>query len=95
MTRLLQCNSCARHVDVDEATCPFCAAALDFSGAPTPVAVEGRFSRAGILALAATLSGPFFMQCGHTSQTSDYGAPSPPVDAADSDASDGGSDGSD
>ena len=53
MSELRPCTSCDRHVAIDEATCPFCAAALA-PAAPRP-RPRGRLSRAALFA-SATLA---------------------------------------
>ena len=56
---LRACPACARHVRVTELACPFCGVALEaaFRGAPAPVPLSVRLSRAALVALGSgTLS---------------------------------------
>ena len=50
------CPSCARHVRVSEAACPFCGASLDRSlqTTPAPLPPAARLSRAALFALGAS-----------------------------------------
>ncbi|MCX5746288.1 MAG: carboxypeptidase-like regulatory domain-containing protein [Proteobacteria bacterium] len=50
------CATCRRHVNVDEATCPFCGAHVA-SVTPRPALLAGRLSRAAIFAGATLASG--------------------------------------
>jgi hypothetical protein len=52
---LRPCPSCARHVRVSEADCPFCGAALsdEFRAAPRPRGPAARLSRAALFAFGS------------------------------------------
>lgn len=85
--KLLSCSSCARHVRVDAASCPFCGAAV--VAPPEAAPTRKRVSRAAMVAGAAVVA----VACSSTSTVALYGAPAgdagPPGDAATSDAGDG------
>lgn len=98
MTPLAACPSCSRHVRIDEARCPFCAAELEgaFADRPAPRAIVGRLSRAAIFAIGTSAAATgTIIGCSDDSDTGGsvmalYGAPS--IDAAaDADAADTGS----
>ena len=56
---LVPCASCARHVRVTENACPFCGASLssELRATPAPVPPRTRLSRAGLVALGASVAG--------------------------------------
>jgi hypothetical protein len=93
--RLLACPSCARHIRVNEARCPFCLAALadEFGAAPVPVSPPpglGRYEqvRSGRMAAAVSVSvlAAALTACeignttGPGAPIPAYGAPGGPVD---------------
>ncbi|MGO8996953.1 MAG: hypothetical protein ACLQVI_26865 [Polyangiaceae bacterium] len=51
-SHLRACTSCARHVRVSEAACPFCGVTLgpSFGAAPAPLPPSARLSRAALVA---------------------------------------------
>jgi hypothetical protein len=80
---LAGCPACARHVRVDEASCPFCGTSLPeaFHVRPVPRAPPGRLSRAALYALGAAGTVSASIACGSTPTPSPpYGAP-PPFDS--------------
>ena len=81
---LVPCPSCARHVRVSEAACPFCRGALDESlrAQPAPQAAPARLSRAALYALGAAGTVTLAAACSQ----SVYGAPVTPDDAGPRDA---------
>jgi hypothetical protein len=82
---LAACTSCARHVRVDEAACPFCGAPLDdaFRALPAPRAFAARLGRAALYALGAAGTVSVTMACGGGSPQPPYGAPPPICDGGD------------
>jgi len=96
-SHLFACPSCARHVRVSEAACPFCGATLDasFRQRPAPRAPAARLGRAALFALGTTTVG-LAAACSSSSQGGGsekgvdsgtmmgepaYGAPARPLDA--------------
>lgn len=68
MKRLIACASCQRYVRVDEASCPFCSAALPAAvAAPVAAANPRGRSRAAVFAVRAALAAgaaPGLLGCG-------------------------------
>lgn len=68
MKRLIACSSCQRHIRVDEASCPFCGAAMPVAVAvSTPVTHPRGRSRAAVFAVRAALAAgaaPALIGCG-------------------------------
>jgi hypothetical protein len=83
MTRphLRPCPSCARHIRVNEAGCPFCKGGLteSFHAGPKPEPPAGRLTRAALFALG-TSAMSLAPGCSSSSQPA-YGAPSVNDDA--------------
>ena len=80
MTRLRSCEGCARHVRLDEQTCPFCQRSLSAAPAPAPLKLPTGLSRAQRLAIAAAIAGG--AACADTTEGGGtpvpiYGAPLP------------------
>lgn len=76
---LVPCPTCARHVRVSEATCPFCAASLPDTKTPMP-GTSQRLSRAAAYAFTATVAaatGGALVACSSSSAQTQalYGAP--------------------
>jgi hypothetical protein len=63
MTQLVPCSACRRHVDVQETSCPFCSASLDFSAVAPPRLPTKRLGRAASFAFGATLVGALNNAC--------------------------------
>jgi hypothetical protein len=64
---LSPCPACARHVRIDEPTCPFCRAALPAAfAAPAAVRAAGRLNRAALAALRMGAIGVTAAACGGT-----------------------------
>jgi hypothetical protein len=72
---LAACPSCARHVRVSEASCPFCRTSLPaaFGARPAPRPPPGRLTRAALYALGAAGTMSASIACGSASSL--YGAP--------------------
>jgi hypothetical protein len=73
---LRPCPTCARHVRVTEAGCPFCGATLadSFRASPRPQAPAARLTRAALFALGTgTLA--LAPACSSSSSTPAYGVP--------------------
>jgi hypothetical protein len=88
MNHLLPCPTCSRHVRTSERSCPFCSFPVDFSNVPLPVLVTGRFSRAALVALTASLGPLVLVDCGDSASHNEYGAPVYLPDSGLDDASD-------
>jgi hypothetical protein len=90
-THLAPCPSCARHVRVSEARCPFCDGGLNdtFHALPAPQPPMRRLKRAALYAVGASglVLGACSSSSSNTMTQALYGGP--PADAA-ADAADGG-----
>jgi hypothetical protein len=82
MPHLRPCKSCSRHVRADEARCPFCSAELETA---LPQAfIDGRLSRAAIMAVGTALAAGTLGGCGNgvgdsISVAPAYGGPPQPM----------------
>ncbi len=78
---LRPCGSCARHVRVSEAACPFCGAALgeEMRAAAPPQAPSARLSRAALFALGTSTAAA--LGCSSAVVPS-YGGSPIPIDAS-------------
>src|SRR4051794_7937495 len=76
--KLAPCPSCARHVRVDEAACPFCHSA--FTAPLVALTTVPKISRVIAIAMSATLAGAALEGCVPGPQPA-YGGPPPPSDA--------------
>lgn len=81
--RLLPCPSCSRHVNLDEAKCPFCAQIVHFAQVPAAVSVAqtARLSRTARVALGAALAAAL-PACGGSGQPADGPEPPPATTTA-------------
>ncbi len=81
--QLIACEGCARHVRADEASCPFCGAAIEVANeAPRPLPA-GRLGRAAVFLFGAAIGGTA-VGCG--SVTPAYGVPPGDGGVVDTDA---------
>jgi len=96
MSHLVPCPSCARHVRVSEAACPFCASALPdaLRASPAPRMPGSRLSRAATYALGVALSAGITATaaCGGDGggQAAMYGGPPTPPDTTNGGETNGG-----